>query len=166
VERICPIGYAPVLERIHPNPDKDIDVLFYGGIGERRGAIIDALKETGLRVIVSTNLYGDTRDNLLSRSKVVLNVHHHVAKVLEMVRISYPLSNGCVVVSEPGSDPSLAAELEGAVIFSDYENIVETCVRVVGSPHVRTEYSKNAKAIMRARPQAKFVGELLGRGVK
>jgi hypothetical protein len=163
VERICPIGYASVLERIPENHDKDIDVLFYGGVGERRGAIIDALIARGLRVIVSTNLYGDSRDNLLSRAKVVLNIHHHVAKVLEMVRISYPLINGCVVVSEPGSDPELAAELNGAVVFANYEDIVETCVRVVASPHVRSEYSKNAVEIMRSRPQSTFVGELLGR---
>jgi ribosome-binding factor A len=161
VERIVPIGHVKELERIPENVNKDIDVLFYGLMNERREAIVSDLRDRGLNVVVSTNLFGENRDLLISRSKVVLNVHYYEAKVLEMVRISYLLTNGCVVVSEVGVESDLESALTNAVAFAEYDKIVETCVRLSRSREVRDEFSKNARKAMRARPQLAFIRDLL-----
>jgi len=161
VARVVPIGHVKELERISANVNKDIDVLFYGLMNERREGIISALRERGLKVVVSTNLFGENRDVLISRSKLVLNVHYYQAKVLELVRISYLLTNGCVVVSESSGNRDEEHDLNEAVAFARYDSLVETCLRLIGSPRERELYSRKARETMRARPQVAFVRDLL-----
>ncbi len=161
VERICPIGHVKELERVPVIANKDIDVLFYGLINERREKIIEGLRDRGLKVVASTNLFGENRDALISRSKLILNVHFYKAKVLELVRISYLLTNGCVVVSETGAESKIEEGLVDAVAFAQYDSLVDTCARLVASRGARDMYSKNARATMRARPQSAFIQDLL-----
>ena len=44
------IGYQKELIRIEKNNNKDIDVLFYGLVSDRREKILNALKDCGLNV--------------------------------------------------------------------------------------------------------------------
>ena len=99
-----PVGYTPNLSRIPRAKIQDIDCLLYGWLTPRRVAIVQQLKDAGLKVYASDNLYGGARDNLISRSKVVLNVHHDGRDMFEIVRVSYLVANKVLVVSEDSSD--------------------------------------------------------------
>lgn len=99
-----PIGYTPNLTRIPKAEVQDIDVLFYGWLTPRRTAIIDQLRAAGLKVYASAACYGGGRDNLISRAKVCLNVHHDGRDMFEIVRVSYLMANASLVVTEDSVD--------------------------------------------------------------
>jgi hypothetical protein len=88
-----PLGYVPELSRIKASQAQDIDVLFYGSLNERRTAILNALKNAGLKVHTVFGVYGEQRDESIARCKVVLNIHFYETRVFEFVRIAYLLAN-------------------------------------------------------------------------
>lgn len=72
VSRHVPIGYVPELTRIEHASDPDLDLLFFGSLNPRRLAVIDRLRAAGLRVEAVFGAYGQARDALIARAKVVL----------------------------------------------------------------------------------------------
>lgn len=134
--RYLPVGYHERLERIAHKPDKDIDILFYGSIEERRRAILDSLKG---RVKVLFGVYGKKRDRFIARSRIILNIHHYSTEILEVVRISYLLNNGCFIVSETSS---INPYQSTGMCMVSYENLRETCQYYLKNIHER-EYVRN-----------------------
>ncbi len=161
VDGVCSIGHVRQLERIPAGNTKDIDVLFYGSTNERRLTVLNSLRERGLNVVISTNLYGENRDALVARSKVVLNIHYYEAKVLELVRISYLMANGAAVVSEKGADRNQEASLADAIAFADYGDLVETCIHLVENPDQAAILGERARSEMQSRPQVSYLKALL-----
>lgn len=111
--RHVPIGFTPNLCKIPKADVQDIDVLFLGWITPRRQKILEDLKAAGLKVVASQNCYGGGRDNLISRAKVCLNVHHDGRNLFEIVRVSYYLANKKCVVSESSEDDLDYADIFG-----------------------------------------------------
>lgn len=159
--RVVPIGWVPELSRIEPAAE-EIDVLFYGSMNERRRAILEALTARGLRVHVAFGVYGEARDRLVARSRIVLNIHFYEAKVFEIVRVSYLLANRCCVVSERGAEPSEEREFEGAVAFADSQELVGTCVRLCADPDARRQLREQGLRAMAARDLRIILAEALG----
>jgi hypothetical protein len=86
--KIVPVGYAPLLTRIPKPPQQDIDVLIYGLTGERRLQVFHALSHLGLSIIFACGFYGSTRDDLIARSKIVLNINlYQMARIFEIVGV-------------------------------------------------------------------------------
>src|SRR6267378_2963256 len=94
-----PVGYTPNLTRIPGVVNQEIEVCFLGWMTPRRRQVIQALKAEGLNVYASDCCYGGSRDWILSRSAVCLNVHHNGRDMFEIVRVSYLLANSKCVVS-------------------------------------------------------------------
>lgn len=80
---------------IQPKTKKDIDVLFYGAMNDRRK---NALR--GINCKTVTNLMGEDMRAMLNRSKTVLNIHYYDPNGLETFRVNEALSHNCNVVSE------------------------------------------------------------------
>ena len=150
-----PIGYVKELERIPDNP-KDIDVLFYGSINPRRQKIIEQLHAANLKVSTVFGLYGSERDALISRSRVVLNVHFYETRIFEIVRVSYLLANGACVLSEDGDDP-IEDDFHDAVAFSTYDQLVNRCIELLDDDALRESYGRNGRQLMRTRPQGEYL---------
>jgi hypothetical protein len=72
------------------------------------------MRGRGLRVESAFGCYGEERDALIARARIVLNVHYYESKVFEVVRVSYLLANRKCVLSESGSDIDLEAPSPGA----------------------------------------------------
>lgn len=127
--QIVPIGYAPVLTRISKPDIQDIDVLIYGGSDEKRLRAFHDLAEAGLTVLFVCGLYGEGRDSLIARSKLVLNINRYDrSRVFEIVRVSYLLANKKAVIST----------------FEDntlIEDDIQSCIRLVDA----TSLAKNAR---------------------
>jgi acetyltransferase-like isoleucine patch superfamily enzyme/SAM-dependent methyltransferase len=158
-----PVGYTPSLTHIDllDSSHKDIDVLFYGSSNERREAILDALRKAGAKVESLFNVYGAERDNAISRSKIVLNVHFYPAQVFEIVRISYLLANQAFVVSETSaSDPDVDFFKSG-LVFEKYENIVSTCLNYLDQEQCRQTIALNGFNLMNQRNQANYLKSAL-----
>lgn len=123
-----PIGYTRNLTRIPRSPVQDIDILFCGWLTPRRRQLVDELRSAGLKVYATDCAYGGARDNLIARSRIVLNIHHDGRNLLEIVRISYLLANSKCVVSEISADESSYPQfLTDSFIRAPYESIVEVC---------------------------------------
>ena len=124
------IGYNKDLEIIPESENKDIEVLFYGSINERRKVLLEALSEK-VNLVVLAGKYGKERDEVIARSKILLNMHFYETKILESVRISYLLNNGIFVITEDSADNPYA---EIDLVSCPYGKLIETCVHYINNP--------------------------------
>jgi hypothetical protein len=135
--KFCGIGYMPCLSTIR-NIRPDIDVLFYGSLNKRRTDILNELSEAlPNKVQAVFGIYGTRLDNLISRSKIILNIHYYESKIWEIVRCSYLLANKKCIVSEMGEDTMLEKSFTDAVVFAPYDNLVERCLTYLEYDAVR-----------------------------
>lgn len=160
---LCEVGHAEALRRIVPRETRDIDVLFYGSVNDRRRAALLALEDAGLRVVALFGVYGAARDDYIARSRIVLNLHYDEGRLFEVVRVSYLLANSCCVVSETGDDPEAERAYEGAVAFTSYEGIVPTCLALLRDDARRRALGANGLALMQSRRQADALRAAIGR---
>ena len=101
-----------------PKVEKDIDVLHFGSMNDRRRAVLSALQSEGLNVHHAFGVFGRDLDALIARSKVVLNVHYYVdPPCFEAARVLPLLAKGATVVCEetPNEGPTWAVPYEGLV---------------------------------------------------
>lgn len=157
-----PIGWAPVLERIPP-ATQDIDVLIYGSPGPLRLSLFSDLCQRGLQCMFVCGLYGASRDGLVARSKIVLNISKHVSRIFEIVRVSYLLANGKAVVADRQPDTFVEDGIEAAVAFCAPEAVVGHCVRLLDSEPERRELESRGRAIMQGRVVTKYLSAALAR---
>ncbi|MBI1733149.1 MAG: glycosyltransferase family 1 protein [Gammaproteobacteria bacterium] len=158
------LGYVPQWTRI-PGSKKDIDVLFYGRLTERRRLILDKLHRRGVKVAALVGVFGAERDSYIARSRIVLNVHHYQARIFEYPRVLYLLANGACVVSESGSDPD-EAEFSAGVAFAPYDGLVSSCLNLLDSPRDRDRISEQGFRLVRSKPMStslKSVPDLIAR---
>lgn len=159
--RFCGIGYVPQLSRI-PKKELDIDVLMYGLRSERRVAIMDALERAGRKVVFLNGVYGGDRDGYIARSKIVLNIHYYAARIFEIVRVSYLLSNEKFVISEPGADHQLEDPYRDGIVFAPYESVVETCEHYLDNLDKLKTVARNGFDLFRSKPQQEYLADLIG----
>ena len=155
-----PIGYAQrnVSSLTLPPGTQDIDVLFYGRINERRGKTLEQLRDAGLRVYAAEGgVEGTVRDQLVARSKVVLNIGVVPDSVFEQYRVSYMLNNGKAVVTEMHTDERLPDEYTAALAVAPYDELAATCVRLVRDDALRLQLEAAAPLAL----QSTFFAERL-----
>lgn len=134
-----PLGYVPELNRIAVVQKQDIDVLFYGSLNERRARIVEALRDAGVNVQVLFGIYGQLRDECIARSKIVLNVHFYDAKIFEIVRVSYLLTNSKAVVTECCPGTEIEEGMTESVLAVPYESLVDGCLSLLQNDDKRRE---------------------------
>ena len=151
--KIVPVGYAPLLTRIPKPPQQDIDVLIYGLTGERRLQVFHSLSHFGLSIIFACGFYGSIRDDLISRSKIVLNINlYQMARIFEIVRVSYLLANRKAVVSDLDTDTSVEDDVRAGVKFvSSAQELVDACVKLVEDESERTKLEEAGYSSIRQR---------------
>jgi len=157
--RVLEIGYSPTLTRVPIDAEKDIDVLFYGSMSDRRQIALDHVIAAGLRVEELYDVYGSERDKKLARTKLVLNIHYHENGVFEVVRVSYLLANRVPVVSE--GKPDDAEWVLGAVQFAPYHRLAETCMALASDSTHRKELAETGFRRIASRRQSDFLKQCI-----
>jgi hypothetical protein len=158
-----PLGYAPALTRIERSRTQDIDVFFCGDQSERRARVLDALRAAGLNVVAVSDVYGNERDALIARAKVVLNVHNHLeVQALETPRVFYLLANRKAVVTELKEGVEIEEDLRHAMVGAPYERLVEACVQLVGDAGLRARLEDRGFRCMQARDESRILARALG----
>jgi SAM-dependent methyltransferase len=155
-----PLGYVPELSRIGPVVE-DIDVLFYGCINPRRRAVLEALRGRGLKVAVVSDCYGEQRDRLIARAKIVLSVHYYESKVFEIVRAAYLFTNFKAVVAECGADTAVEPDIRAAICGVSYDEIVDACVRLLRDDAARRALAARGHEVFSARPAESILARTL-----
>lgn len=159
-----PLGYHTLLQKIPTsiNMHKSIDILFFGSISERRDKILQTLGlRKKIRIVVRNNdLWGIERDNLIAKSKIILNIQCFEGGILEIPRINYLLHRKAFIVSEAGCEPDIITDWHNLLVLVNYKELINTClyylkntserIRManIGYQHLITQpFSKNLKKI-------------------
>ena len=159
--KLFQIGYQKELNRINHNIVKNIDVLFYGSINTRREHIINKLKDRKINVKTLFGVYGKERDDLIARSKLILNMHMYDSKIFEIVRVFYLLSNSIPVLTEVGSDTKFNNDFLDMICKSTYENIEKNIIYLLENDKKRIELGENGLNAIKKFPQIKFTEQIL-----
>jgi spore maturation protein CgeB len=130
--KYLPIGYHENLEIIQHSQEKDIDILFYGLMNDRRANVLDRLKEK-TKTEILYGVYGKERDGYIARSKIVLNIHYYPMQIMEQVRLSYLLNNKCFIISEYSSDNPYG----DGIITAKYHELIDMCEYYLTEPDER-----------------------------
>jgi hypothetical protein len=150
--RVVPVGWAPILERIPKRPQEDIDVLLYGMPGEERFRVLRELCAAGVHCVFACGLYGSSRDDLIARSKIVLNINKYAhSRIFEVVRTSYLLANGKAVVADLHPDTFVEPDLAGAVALAPLSEVASLCIRLLDDTAARRQLEERGREIMRRR---------------
>lgn len=120
-----------------PLAGRDIDVLFYGSINERRLATMESLKAQGLNVTATRGAMPRyIAKNLMDRSKVILDMKRADSVIYTSPsRICAALQQGATVVSEL-FDTSRLRFLYEYTEACAFAQIVERCTELARSPDV------------------------------
>jgi hypothetical protein len=155
------IGYTPAMTRHLERSAQTTDVLFYGSLNARRQAVLAALVKAGLNVKHLFSVYGEERDRAIADAKVVLNVHFYEDSIHEIVRTSYLLANRKAVVSECGPRTEIDEDIRQAMVAVPYEDLVRSCVALVGDEPRRHEMERRAFEVFAKRDQARILRDTI-----
>ena len=155
------IGFHNKLNRIKQKKVKDIDVLFYGALKERRKNLLNELSNSGLRVKHLFGVYGAQRDEYISRAKIVLNCHHYKAKIFEIVRVHYLVNNNIPVVSELHPDTKIEPFWNSIISSVSFDELANECKRLSHDKLERMKASNLAFKKFQDKPQLEFTKELI-----
>ncbi len=151
-----PYGFHESMRRTQ-NVEKDIDVLFFGSFNDRRKPLLAQFMNSEMNVRVVCGCYGALLDNLISRSKIHINIHYCDDHPLEVVRLNYLLANACFVISERGWDDVENEVYQLGVVFAEYSDIIEQCKHYLVHESERNDAVKKGVQIVQARPQSAFI---------
>jgi hypothetical protein len=155
------LGYQSELQRIPKKSPQNIDVLFYGSMNPRREKVIAELRAHDLNVHVAFAIYGPQRDELISRSKVVLNHHHYDSEIYEVVRTSYLINNAKLVVGEVNPSTSIDTHYLTSIYPAKYEELAASCSKLVRNEILRIDLENKALSTFRQFPQSRFLTKIL-----
>jgi hypothetical protein len=147
-----PVGWAPILKRIKKSASQDIDVLIYGLPGQLRVQIFHDLCHQGVKCLFVSGMYGAPRDELISRSKLVLNVNlYDDSRIFEIVRVSYLLANAKAVVADMQAGTFIEPGFENAVAFAPPHQVTELCLALVDDDPARSEIEERGREAIEKR---------------
>ena len=160
--KLLKIGFQPELARLIQSTNKDVDVLFYGSVNERRLAILQKLEKEGLIVKTLFGIYGKERDKWIERSKLVLNHHFYNSEIFETVRVFYLLTNSIAVVGEANDSTSIDSMYKRAISAAKYDDLVARCVELTKNDNLRHQIQLQALDVISQYPQKIFTQEVIG----
>ena len=152
-----PIGYHPHFTNIHSRQNnKNLDIFFTGIMFDRRKAILDALSSKGCKVFRPPLLHNffdpKQKAEVISRSKVCINIHHNECNAFEKPRIIQDYMSNCAfVISEKIDHPEHFVNGKHW-IMTDYNNLVDVTMYWLNkSQRERDLIAKNAFGYIRSK---------------
>ncbi|SFU99220.1 hypothetical protein SAMN05216350_11119 [Polaromonas sp. YR568] len=150
--RIVPVGYAEPLTRIPRAATQDIDVLMYGSPGPDRMDAFFHLCHSGLKTVFVCGLYGSARDELISRSKIIVNINFYTAKkIFEVVRVSYLLANRKAVVADIDPETYIEEDIRAGICVAAPSMLVQECHDIAANESRRRAIEESGFEVIRSR---------------
>ena len=159
--KLFEIGFQKDLQRIKKNNDKEVDVLFYGSMNNRREKIINSLLKKNIKVKCLFGVYGKDRDDWIGKSKLVLNLHFYDSKIFEIVRVFYLLINAIPVVSEIDDDTKYNNNYLKGIKHTKYESLERNILNLLEDEKERKLIGLNGFNIIKKYPQINFTKSIL-----
>lgn len=105
---------------------QEYDIGFCGAESTRRYSILNSLSDLGYKVLILRGVYGDERDKMMSKCKIILNIHYaDDYNIFEVERCEPFLATGVTVISETSLDD------DPRCINVSYDNIISKTVEVL-----------------------------------
>lgn len=146
-----PVGWSPTIVRI-PKRAEDIDVLFYGAPGGQRLQIFSEICNRGFVSLFVCGLYGAARDELIARSRLILNLNRlETTRVFEAVRVSYLLANSKAVICDFYGDSIIDPDFREAAAFASPDQIPALAERILTDDSLRKQLESLGPEMMRRR---------------
>lgn len=120
-----------------PAVPKDIDLLFYGSLSDRRVQILQKLQANGFTPSVHFGVFGEERNRLIDRSKLILDIKQHDGDPNDSTRTFVLDSRGACVLSENDPDPR-------RVLLPD--RVISQCRQMLKSDGMRDFHVKSRQA--------------------
>ena len=155
------IGYQKELERLNRNTKKEVDILFYGSMNERRHAVLQELTEKGLNVKTLFGIYGKERDEWIEKTRIVLNHHYYASQIFEVVRVSYLITNSVAVVAEVNETTAIEDLYRRSIHPAPYEQLTESCLQLIINSASRAKLQEIASNEIKQYPQKFFTESIL-----
>lgn len=76
-------------------------------------------------------MWQEERDKTIAQAKIVINLHYYDNAILETARLSYLLSNQCIIVSEKSDDPVLDKWHSKYLTLVTPDQLVRTCTEMI-----------------------------------
>lgn len=158
--KFLPLGFHPQLDKIPDAVNPDLDILFYGSIMPRRTKILDQLaNEFHYTTKHLFGVYGPKRDQWISRSKIVLNIHLYPTQIFEAPRVSYLLNNRRFIITEISPTPYYS---QIDMVEKEYQDLVQACVFYLQHQTLRGEIAKkNYSAFKSSYPMVQFLKSVI-----
>ena len=147
--------------RVRGDRSKDIDVLFYGQINDRRREVLSFLTAGGVRVTCLHSVFGKALREAIARAVIVLNIHRIYPVSLEMLRMLDLLPYGQFVISEEGSDHVLEERFRDGIVFARRDTLAEVCKSYLGKPDECSRIGGLGQAAFESIRQAEVLQGLL-----
>ena len=148
--------------RIARQADEPIDGLFYGYLAPPRMDLIRHIAQHGIKIVYTCGLYGPTRDDLISRSKIALNLNKNTeGRIFEIIRVSYLLANARAVVSDIYFDSKIDDDLQHAIAWAQREQVSNTCLQLLADDPARKALAQRGFEIFKKRD----IREILARAL-
>jgi len=135
-----PFGYSKNMEyNNNDNQIRDIDVMFIGGINEKRhnklNKIIKLYDNNLNKIFISTDCWGYNSMMVHTNSKICFNSHYYNGNtILEVTRINSLIANKVLVISERSHDSWYDSKYENIVNFmNDDDSIDEYYLKVLNN---------------------------------
>ncbi len=141
------MGYSPILDYHcgYEETDKDIDVLFLGGISDRRRAILDTIRERNCRIITGYTMFGPKRAELLKRAKIVLSIYsHNWRHAISASRLTPSLCCNAFIIAEKCTNEHQENRWAQYVKSVDCDQIADTVVEYLNKPQERKLFADGA----------------------
>jgi hypothetical protein len=131
------------------NNTNKYDIVFCGGLTDRRKIIIDELIKLNYSVLYVSG-WNDDRDKLLASGKILLNIHaNNDFNIFESIRCDRWIFSGLLVITEDSLSDNFN-DLEKLLIISKYTDILETVKKVLSNYE---EYYNNYNKIYQSEIQ-------------
>jgi len=114
-----------------------------------------------INFVAVQSIYGDERDELIKRAKLVINLHNHDTQIFEMVRITHLIQNKIPVLAERNPETEFPDYMEGTVFTSTYNRFVDTAYKLLKKPEELDAQAENGLEIFKKFSMTNFLNEVL-----
>lgn len=129
--------------------DRTVDVLFFGSLNDRRAALLEQIKAAGMSVEVVAGAYGSELAPAVQRARIVLHIHFYDTALFPVARVLQPVMAGVPIVCETPVFAQLSDWSASGIVFAPYEDLVDTCRRLLDAPEQRRERAARTHAFAR-----------------
>jgi len=141
-----------------PRDKKDIDVLFFGSVSDRRRAVFNGLVERGFRTVALLDAPAAFRNDLIARARLNINIHNSdTFRHLSLTRATYLLNNRASLVSETSDTHP---ELRSLIFEADYHQLPERCAELLSSSNLDELTEKSFQQFMET-PMSGYLREIV-----